>query len=150
PTSTPATQPTPRPPGVGSRTSPPAVATSSTSSCTPPASARWARSPTRSLRSAASTGATSEPWEEHRVGEGMSTVAPQSRATDTLTSVEVATPSAEQSHQLGRARGTDFFAIDDLLTDEERAVRDKVRAFADEKVIPVANEYWERADFVPR
>jgi glutaryl-CoA dehydrogenase len=80
----------------------------------------------------------------------MSTIAPQSRATDTLTSVEVATPSAEQSHQLGRARGTDFFAIDDLLTDEERAIRDKVRAFADEKVIPVANEYWERADFVPR
>jgi glutaryl-CoA dehydrogenase len=67
-----------------------------------------------------------------------------------MTSVQVAAPSPAQSHELGRSLGTDFFCIDELLTDEERAIRDKVRAFADEKIIPLANEYWERADFIPR
>jgi glutaryl-CoA dehydrogenase len=37
--------------------------------------------------------------------------------------------------------------MDDLLTDEERSIRDRVRAFADQELIPVANEYWERAEF---
>ena len=43
--------------------------------------------------------------------------------------------------------GTDFYKMDELLTDEERAVRDKVRAFCDREVIPVINDYWERAEF---
>ncbi len=46
-----------------------------------------------------------------------------------------------------RSLGTDYYMIDDLLTDEEREVRDKVRAFADAEVIPVINEYWEKAEF---
>lgn len=41
----------------------------------------------------------------------------------------------------------DFFALDDLLTDEERALRDKVRAFVDHEVIPIIGPYWERAEF---
>jgi glutaryl-CoA dehydrogenase len=41
----------------------------------------------------------------------------------------------------------DFYAIDDLLTAEERAVRDKVRAFVDAEVIPIITPYWERAEF---
>src|SRR5512147_1036198 len=43
--------------------------------------------------------------------------------------------------------GTDFYRMDELLTEEERAVRDKVRAFCDREVIPVINDYWERAEF---
>ncbi len=43
--------------------------------------------------------------------------------------------------------GTDYYLLDELLTDEERAVRDKVRAFCDHEVIPVAQDYWERAEF---
>ncbi|MDE3231349.1 MAG: acyl-CoA dehydrogenase family protein [Chloroflexota bacterium] len=43
--------------------------------------------------------------------------------------------------------GTDYYLMDALLTDEERAVRDKVRAFCDREVIPVAQDYWDRADF---
>ncbi len=43
--------------------------------------------------------------------------------------------------------GTDYYLMDDLLTDEERAVRDKVRAFCDREVIPVAQDYWDRAEF---
>ncbi len=51
------------------------------------------------------------------------------------------------SKGLANAQGTDFFYTDDLLTDDERAVRDRVRAFVDERLIPVANDYWERAEF---
>ena len=42
---------------------------------------------------------------------------------------------------------TDFYLMDDLLTPEERAIRDKVRAFCDKEVIPIINDYWERAEF---
>lgn len=43
--------------------------------------------------------------------------------------------------------GTDYYRLDDLFTDEEREVRDRVRAFADREVIPIINEYWEKAEF---
>jgi glutaryl-CoA dehydrogenase len=46
-----------------------------------------------------------------------------------------------------RSLGTDFFQMDELLTDEERRFRDTVRAFCDNEVIPVINGYWERAEF---
>ncbi|HEY7834760.1 MAG TPA: acyl-CoA dehydrogenase family protein [Ktedonobacterales bacterium] len=46
-----------------------------------------------------------------------------------------------------RSLATDFYLMDELLTDEERAIRDKVRAFCDAEVIPVINEYWEKAEF---
>ena len=63
------------------------------------------------------------------------------------TTAEVAAPTPALSQELGRAQGTDFFAMDDLLTDEERSIRDRVRAFSDERLIPVANDHWERAEF---
>lgn len=43
--------------------------------------------------------------------------------------------------------GTDFYLLDELLTDEEREIRDKVRAFCDREVIPVMGEYWDKAEF---
>ena len=46
-----------------------------------------------------------------------------------------------------RSLGTDYYMIDDLLTDEERDIRDRVRAFADAEVIPIINDYWEKAEF---
>ena len=46
-----------------------------------------------------------------------------------------------------RSLGTDYYLIDELLTDEEREIRDKVRAFSDREVIPIINEYWEKAEF---
>ena len=39
---------------------------------------------------------------------------------------------------------TDFYLLDERLTDEERAVRDRLRAFCDREVTPVINGYWER------
>ena len=48
---------------------------------------------------------------------------------------------------LGRSRGTDFYLAEDHLTDRERELRDRVRRFCDTEVVPVAGEYWERAEF---
>lgn len=41
----------------------------------------------------------------------------------------------------------DFFHLDDDLNDAERAIRDKVRDFAENRVLPVINDYWEKAEF---
>jgi glutaryl-CoA dehydrogenase len=46
---------------------------------------------------------------------------------------------------VGRSRGTDFYGVDDLLGAEERALRDRVRAFCDEVVVPRAADSWEQA-----
>jgi glutaryl-CoA dehydrogenase len=48
---------------------------------------------------------------------------------------------------IAHSQGTDFYLMDELLTDEERSVRDKVRAFSDQEVIPIINDYWERGQF---
>lgn len=53
----------------------------------------------------------------------------------------IATGQPVPGDEIARAQGTDFFAMDDLLTQEERAIRDRVRAFADDHLIPVANDY---------
>jgi glutaryl-CoA dehydrogenase len=46
-----------------------------------------------------------------------------------------------------RSLGTDYYLLEELLTDEEREIRDRVRAFADREVIPIINEYWDKAQF---
>src|SRR5437763_4630738 len=43
--------------------------------------------------------------------------------------------------------GTDFYLVEELLTDEARAVRDRVRAFCDREVVPIINDYWQRGEF---
>jgi glutaryl-CoA dehydrogenase len=42
---------------------------------------------------------------------------------------------------------TDFYLLDEKLTDDERAIRDRLRAFCEREVTPVINGYWERAEF---
>lgn len=41
----------------------------------------------------------------------------------------------------------DFYAVSELLTDEERVLQLKVRAFMEAEVKPIINEYWLRAEF---
>jgi len=43
--------------------------------------------------------------------------------------------------------GIDYYLVDALLTAEERAVRDRVRHFCDTQIIPIINDYWDRAEF---
>jgi glutaryl-CoA dehydrogenase len=48
---------------------------------------------------------------------------------------------------LSQPMGTDYYLLDELLAEPERAIRDKVRAFASREIIPVINDYWEKAEF---
>ena len=48
---------------------------------------------------------------------------------------------------LAFSRATDFYSIDELLSDSERAIRDRVRAWVDTEVSPIASDYWEAARF---
>jgi glutaryl-CoA dehydrogenase len=48
---------------------------------------------------------------------------------------------------IGRAQGTDYFRIRDQLTEQERQYLDATRRFVDDEVLPVINDYWERAEF---
>jgi glutaryl-CoA dehydrogenase len=41
----------------------------------------------------------------------------------------------------------DFVNVSRLLSDEEKAVRDRVREYVDREVIPGAADYWDRAEF---
>jgi glutaryl-CoA dehydrogenase len=43
--------------------------------------------------------------------------------------------------------GVDFYRIDDLLSDEEKMIRNSVRAFVTEKAIPVIDSHFEAATF---
>jgi glutaryl-CoA dehydrogenase len=45
------------------------------------------------------------------------------------------------------ARTQDYYLLDETLSEQERAIRDRVRAFADRDVLPVINDYWEKAEF---
>src|SRR6478609_5310011 len=48
---------------------------------------------------------------------------------------------------LAISRATDFYSLDELLTDREREMRDRVRQWCDTEVAPAAAGYWERAEF---
>lgn len=48
---------------------------------------------------------------------------------------------------LAISRATDFYSLDELLTDQEREMRDRVRQWCDTEVAPAAAGYWERAEF---
>src|SRR5215813_9298748 len=50
------------------------------------------------------------------------------------------------SHPLPEPNG-DFYDIKGLLTEEERAILEKVRNFNDTKVAPIINDYWVRDAF---
>src|SRR5205814_4650664 len=44
-------------------------------------------------------------------------------------------------------RGVDFYRMDELLSEEERMVRDTVRSFVSEKVVPTIDRHFEEATF---
>lgn len=41
----------------------------------------------------------------------------------------------------------DFYDLSDLLTEEERSIQLKVRKFMNDKVKPIANEFWNKGEF---
>ena len=41
----------------------------------------------------------------------------------------------------------DLYRLEELLTDEQRQLRNKVRTYVEETIVPNINPYWERAEF---
>lgn len=41
----------------------------------------------------------------------------------------------------------DLYLLDELLSAQEREIRDRVRDFCDAEVLPIIDDYWERAEF---
>ncbi|WP_375504214.1 acyl-CoA dehydrogenase family protein [uncultured Jatrophihabitans sp.] len=56
-------------------------------------------------------------------------------------------PLTQTVADVGEALGTDFLSLSDPFTPEQADVLKRVRAFVDDEVLPVINDYWERADF---
>lgn len=44
------------------------------------------------------------------------------------------------------APGVDFFRLDEQLSPAELDVRDRVRLFAERDLLPIAQDYWDRAE----
>jgi glutaryl-CoA dehydrogenase len=55
-------------------------------------------------------------------------------------------PSQAPIADLGTALGTDYFLIRSELSGRERDYLDRTRRFVEEEVLPVINDYWERAE----
>src|SRR2546430_13146320 len=51
------------------------------------------------------------------------------------------------AHQAEMPSATDLYNIDHLLSEEERMVRDTVRKFVGERVLPVIGEHFEAGAF---
>jgi glutaryl-CoA dehydrogenase len=45
------------------------------------------------------------------------------------------------------ASAQDYYLLDETLSEQELVIRDRVRAFADREVLPIINDYWEKAEF---
>ena len=44
-------------------------------------------------------------------------------------------------------QGVDFYGLDELLSEEERMIRDTVRSWVDERVVPIVAEYCRQGTF---
>lgn len=55
--------------------------------------------------------------------------------------------TAALARGLTEARDTDYYLLFDKLGPAEKAVKDKVRGFVNTRLLPVINDYWERAEF---
>ena len=75
--------------------------------------------------------------------------APTSPVTENVADLDFGGTENEfpSGDDLAISRGTDFYNLDELLTDQEREMRDRVRRWCDTEVAPAAAGYWERAEF---
>jgi glutaryl-CoA dehydrogenase len=55
--------------------------------------------------------------------------------------------AVDDANQTSPSPAVDFFLTEKLLSEEERAIRDRVRDFAESRLRPVARQAWERAEF---
>ncbi|CAM6126852.1 unnamed protein product [Calypogeia fissa] len=60
--------------------------------------------------------------------------------------IQLAFPQATPASKFP-ASVSDFYQLNDLLSEEERAIRDRVRNVMEKEVAPVIAKYWEKAEF---
>ena len=63
-----------------------------------------------------------------------------------MTAPSPATAARPVYSDVGKALGTDYFLLKADLTDAERDYLERTRGFVQEEVLPVINDYWERAE----
>src|SRR5246127_1378924 len=63
-----------------------------------------------------------------------------------MTTTESATSSRPVYTNIGKALGTDYFLLKAGLTAEEMDYLERTRRYVDEEVLPVINDYWQRAE----
>ena len=56
----------------------------------------------------------------------------------------------ELQYSIGEALGTDYFGLREPFTPQQEAYLVRTRQFVDTEVLPVINDYWERAEFPSR
>jgi glutaryl-CoA dehydrogenase len=54
---------------------------------------------------------------------------------------------ADISEFIDQRRSGDFYRTADVLSPDDRNVLTNVRSFAEERVAPIINDYWGRAEF---
>jgi glutaryl-CoA dehydrogenase len=55
--------------------------------------------------------------------------------------------TAALAEGIASSRGTDYFLMREQLSADEAALLDKVRAFGEAEILPIAGDYWERGEF---
>ncbi|KAF8727075.1 hypothetical protein HU200_019577 [Digitaria exilis] len=61
--------------------------------------------------------------------------------------VALAFPQATPASSLFPPAVSDYYQFDDLLTDDEKALRQKVRGIMEKEIAPIMTQYWEKAEF---
>jgi glutaryl-CoA dehydrogenase len=56
-------------------------------------------------------------------------------------------PEMATETESARVAVDDYYRLDELLSGEERELRDRVREFGEREILPIVNDYWERAEF---
>jgi len=64
-----------------------------------------------------------------------------------MTTVHADAATAALAQDIGHARGTDYFLMQEQLTDQEVQILRKVRTFGETEILPIVNDYWERGEF---
>src|ERR687897_635477 len=94
----------------------------------------------------------SSPGWQNAAGRGSGRPAGSVIAADGHSSTRLAPTSSTaegdaMDERIGRSLGTDYFRIADQLSPEEVSYWRRTREFVDDEVLPVINDYWERAEF---
>jgi glutaryl-CoA dehydrogenase len=77
----------------------------------------------------------------------MTTIPKQFSSFETRGAKDADPATASLVEDIGLTRETDYFLMKDQLTNQEKEIMAKVRAFGEAEILPIVNDYWERGEF---